>query len=226
MQTHRSTKHWGLQECPWGTGTVECPPKSLPRAPQTFKDAAGLSRHLLGAFSAVCAVGHNLGGSAGTQQGRFPRWDGDRGQAAGPYQREVVVARVVAGALAFWAEALRAQHQAGTPAPAQAKPVGSQGEGFLKDSWTPSCCREGAEVPNPPIYAAGAGRGKGTSISQKVALSPSPHNTPFFWSLASPHPTVSPGACDALCGFLGAHGAGGGAGWRPCKGEQLSTVGT
>lgn len=36
------------------------------------------------------------------------------------------MARVVAGALALWAEALRAQHQAGTPAPAQAKPVGSQ----------------------------------------------------------------------------------------------------
>lgn len=36
------------------------------------------------------------------------------------------MACVVAGALTFWAEALWAQCQAGTPAPAQAKPVGSQ----------------------------------------------------------------------------------------------------
>lgn len=34
------------------------------------------------------------------------------------------MAGVVAGVLAFWAEALRAQRQAGPPAPAQAKPGG------------------------------------------------------------------------------------------------------
>lgn len=46
------------------------------------------------------------------------------GWGRGPYQREVVMAGVVAGVLAFWAEALRAQRQAGPPAPAQAKPGG------------------------------------------------------------------------------------------------------
>lgn len=99
-----------------------------------FKDAAGLSRHPLGLHpqlgAAAGAAGHRLGGSAAIQQGRcllsppLPGWDGGRG----PYQREVVVAGVVAGLLAFWAEALRAQRQAGPPAPAEAKPVGQTGE--------------------------------------------------------------------------------------------------
>lgn len=148
------------------------------------------------------------------------RWEWGRG----PYQREVVVAGVVAGVLAFWAEALRAQRQAGPPAPAQAKPGGETGllmagggthMQFPKGSWAPACCGEGAEAPNPHPYAEGAGRG----------LSPSPYNMPFFWALASPYPAASPGASDALCGFLGAHGGGGGAGWRPCKGGELSMVG-
>lgn len=49
-QTHcsPSTQRWGLQECPWGTATVRCPPlKSQQRSPGQFKDAVGLSRHPL-----------------------------------------------------------------------------------------------------------------------------------------------------------------------------------
>lgn len=56
------------------------PPKSQPKSPETFKDAAKLSRHLLGASSAAHAARHDLSGSAGTQQSRSPCRDGDWGQ--------------------------------------------------------------------------------------------------------------------------------------------------
>lgn len=147
-----------------------------------------------------------------------------------PYQREVVVAGVVAGVLTFQAEALWAQCQAGPPAPAQAEPGGQTGEltgggQFLRGSWTPTCCSEGAGAPKPPPYPTGVGRGHPTGTMQEVALPPSLPNVPFFCAPASPRPATSPGASNALRGFLGAHGSGGGAGWRPCKGRGLSVAG-
>lgn len=156
------------------------------------------------------------------------------GWGQGPYQREVVMAGVVAGVLAFWAEALRAQRQAGPPAPAQAKPGGGEtgllmaGDThtqFPKGSWAPACCREGAEAPNPHPYATGAGRGRWTCSTQEVALSPSSYNVLFFGPLHPPtlQPHLEPAMLsvdfwepmEVVEGLVGG----------PARGEELSMVG-
>lgn len=107
------------------------------------------------------------------------------------------MAGMVAGALAFGAEALRAQHQAGPPAPAQAKPVGQMGEligggGNSRRAAGPQrAAGRGLEHQHPhtpPPYAAGAGRGRWTCSTQEVALSSSPCNVPFFGPSHPPTP--------------------------------------
>lgn len=136
------------------------------------------------------------------------------------------MAGVVAGALAFGAEALWAQHQAGPPAPAQAKPVGQTGELTGRNV--------GGQFPKGPQPAAGEvlrhqddaspplrRRSWQGSLDLQHPRSGTVPRTPqhaIFFRASHPTPAAaSPGASDALCGFLGAHGGGGGAGWRPCK---------
>lgn len=130
-QTHCSHQHSAVGAAGVSLGHRDCPvpaPQEPAKAPRAIQGCSEAERAPHGFASS--AAGQCLGSSAASQRGqcllRHPgvQW----GWGQGTYQREVVVAGVVAGALTLWAEALWAQRQAGPPAPAQAEPGGQMGE--------------------------------------------------------------------------------------------------